>query len=307
MNFEIPKELNVSFTGGPDDKLSTTRLVYLKKELRDNPQVSAAYIRQGVKLFLPGLHKIINELPMGSHLLVMPSSSNTNRIPVLLATELKKLRPDLALINLKEKDIQADHRTEGKLKDNYVERSSDHRHFRFSDKLRGAAHQLNRAVTYILDDSISTGDTAVMLHRELGRTGIHAQGGILAAIAREKYHVRPSDLLRLYKTMLPQLPGYYPPEAFQRDLFTTFAGFPRKKLTNFERSYNQGKLSGQKENAFGYVQQVAHYLVAEKLDPTSVLHRQQKRQSIQQKPEVHPKEGLRESPSQKPKRGPKLF
>ena len=40
----------------------------------------------------------------------------------------KKQSPDLILINLKEKDIKIDRRTEGKLKDNYVERTSDLSH-----------------------------------------------------------------------------------------------------------------------------------------------------------------------------------
>ena len=63
MNFEIPPELNVRFTGGPDDQLSTTRLAYLKKELRENPSVNPSYIRQGVQQFLPGLRSMIDALP----------------------------------------------------------------------------------------------------------------------------------------------------------------------------------------------------------------------------------------------------
>ena len=304
MNFEIPRELNVPFTGGPDDKLSTTRLAYLKKELRENPAVSASYIRKGVQEFLPGLSKMMDNLPAGSHLLVVPSSSNKNRIPVLLATELKKLRPDLVLINLKEKDIEVDHLSEGKLKDNYVERSTDHRHFVLSGKLRRATPVLNRVPLYLLDDSISTGDTAVMLHRELSRAGIHARGGILTAIAREQYHVRPSDLSRLHKKMLPHLPTRYSKESLQSDLFNTFAGFPRKKLLNFERSCSVGKLSGSLQNAFNYIQQVSGYLKAEKLDPTSVLQRQG--EHLHKEPKLSVMQHPERLSEEKARKGPKL-
>lgn len=104
-----------------------------------------------------------------------------------------------------------------------------------------------------------------MLHRELAR------GGILTAVARERYHVRESDLSRLYNKMQANRPTSYSEAAFQQDLFTTFAGFPRKRLTNFERAYTVGDKHYRQVVAFNYVRQVARYLVTEKLDPAHVL------------------------------------
>lgn len=158
MSSKLLQELNLPFAGGPGDALSRMRLRYLKSELRDNPLVNLRFIRQGVREFLPGMQKLIDQLPEGSTLLVMPSTSQKNRIPVMLATELHKLRPDLVLNNLREKEIEIAHQTESKIKGNYLMRSTDHRHFEISSKLLAAAHRFNRSSTYILDDSISTGD-----------------------------------------------------------------------------------------------------------------------------------------------------
>lgn len=291
MNFSISKELNVHFVGGPEDDLSKLRLRYLKTELRENPSINASYIRQGVRAFLPGLQKVIDSLPPGSHLLITPSTTNKNRIPALLGTEIKKVRPDIVLINLNEKDVWVAHRSESKLKGNYSLRATDQRHFAISDKLRAAAPQLNRVPTYLLDDSISEGDTTFMLHRELGRAGIQARGGVITAVAREHYHVRESDLDRLYKKMQVDRPPGYPDATFRQDLFTVFAGFPRKRLTNFERAYNTGNDHHRKDIAFSYIQQVAGYLVAEKLDPAHVLSRRQ-----QEAPEVSLTKKLRTGP-----------
>ncbi len=263
-------ELNLPFSGGPSDALSRMRLRYLKAELRDNPAPNLRYIRQGVREFLPGMQKIIDQLPGGSQLLVMPSTTRRNKIPVMLAQELVKLRPDLTIINLKQKDVTTAHINESKIKGNYLARSSDHRHFTISDTIRQSAAQLNRSPMYILDDSISTGDSAIMLQRELLREGIIARG-ILTAVANEKYHARPSDLKRVYEKMLPFRPNDYPVESLRQDLYATFGGFPRKKIANFEIAFSTGELKKQKEVAFNYVRQSAQYMQEQQLGPVATV------------------------------------
>ncbi|SDM53817.1 hypothetical protein SAMN05421823_11558 [Catalinimonas alkaloidigena] len=271
--FTLPDALNVPFQGGPDDELNTLRLRYLKKELRENPAVKAGYIRQGVQAFLPGMQKLIDRLPKGSQLLITPSASNTNRIPVLLAVAMQKQRPDLQLINLREKMVRVLHETESKVKDNYAVRAVDPRRYRIHQQLVQRASVLHQAPLYLLDDSISEGDTTMMLHRELSRAGIHAQGGILTAVARERYHVRTSDLTRLYEKLLPHCPKDYSREALAQELYQVFAGFPRKKLLNFERSCSIGSLRKHPLQAFDFLRQTATYLVAASLDPHQVVQR----------------------------------
>ena len=267
------EELNHPFKGGPSDSLSRMRLRYLKTELKENPSPNLRYIRQGVRQFLPHLQDTIASLPKNSILIVMPSTSQVNKIPVFLAAEFKKIRPDLRLVNLKEKSIKVAHRTPSKIKGNYLGKSVDHRQFAFDDKFVASASQFNERPTYILDDSISTGDSAVTLQRQLLREGIQTKG-IVTAVANEKYHARVSDLRRTFDKLAPHLPNGYSQEELKQDMFTTFAGFPRRKIANFEIAFSTGELKKQKDVAFTYIQKTAQHMREHRLSPSHVLHHQ---------------------------------
>ena len=269
MASDILSQLKVPIRGGRPDQLSRMRLRYLKMELRDNPHVNLRFIRQGVRQFIPAMKKSIDQLPVNSTLLVMPSTSLVNQVPVMLAVEINKVRPDISLLNLKYKDVTVAHRSESKIKDDYQMRAADQRRFEFSDKLVSASTRLMDSSLYILDDSISTGDSAVTLHRELLKHDINAKG-IVTALAGASY-ASSADLQRLYRQMLPQLPSQYDKKTFQNDVFTVFAGFPRRKASTLELNFKRGKVSS--GVAFDYIKQTAKYIHAHQLSPAHVIER----------------------------------
>ena len=93
-----------------------------------------------------------------------------------------------------------------------------------SDELRKIKDQLNRS-SLILDDSISTGSSALTLHRQLLREGIHAQK-IITAVAGSKDHVRISDIARLYTRIEKVRPEGYSKMDLKRDCTIPLLGIP---------------------------------------------------------------------------------
>lgn len=297
MASELLQSLRVPISGGKPDQLSWLRLRYLKAELRDNPNVNLRYIRAGVKQFVPAMRKAIDQLPANANLLVMPSTTRVNQVPVMLAREIAKIRPDLTLLNLRYRDVSVAHRSESKIKDDYVLRTADQRHFNFSDKFTTASPKLSERPLFILDDSISTGDSAIMLHRELLKHNIEAKG-IVTALAGASY-ATAADLQRLYKQIEPHRPAGLSEKQLQKDLVTVFGGFPRRKASAFELNIKRGKVS--KQGAFDYINRTARYLESEKLSPTHVL---EKKKELSQQASLKPTQAVPQT--QKVRRGPKL-
>lgn len=232
-------DYNIPFDGVTGSKLARARLRYLKTELRENPRVSKAYIRAGVREFIPGLKPAIDRIPQGSSLIIMPSTTGQNRIPLILGNAIRKLRPDVELVNAKGRAIEVLHDTPSKIKDRPVDRLSDHRSFQINPGLLARREQLNRS-SLILDDSLSTGDSAITLHRQLLREGIYTQG-IVAAVTGSKYHVRQSDIDRLYKTIVNHRPDNYSAEQLRQDMLNTFAGYPASKVKRLELNLSRDK------------------------------------------------------------------
>lgn len=297
MASELLQSLRVPIDGGNPNQLSRLRLRYLKAELRDNPNVDRRFIRQGVKQFLPAMSKAIARLPPNPTLLVMPSTSGVNKVPAMLAQEISKLRPDATLVNLKNRDIETDHLSESKIKGDYATRANDQRHFIFSDKFNAASSQLSKRPVFILDDSISTGDSAITLHRELLKKGIDSKG-IITALAGASY-ATAADLQRLYEQMEPHCPSGYGEKELKKDLVTVFGGFPRRKASTFELNIKRGKVT--KEGAFNYINSTARYFESERLSPAHVL---QKKKELSQRASLRPTETVTDV--QKVRRGPKV-
>ena len=274
-DFSIDPALNLPFRGGPNTKLDRARLRLIKQELIENVLISKTYVRAVAQQFLPGMRPAIAQLPENSNLIVMPSTTRVNRVPSTLAGLIKKDRPDLAIINAKEDIIQVAHRSESKIKNNYGARTYDPRRFVFNHhKLDKLAEQ--GRPSFIIDDSISTGESAFVLQRQLSKEGVYAQG-VIAGVANEKYHVRSSDMRRLYEKMTQSYPSYYSLKQLQEDIHTHFGGFPRRKITNFERTVHPNVVSPgsslARDEAYWYLHQSADYYRKQGLDPASVLER----------------------------------
>ena len=288
------KELNTPFTGGEADKKARLLLRYLKEELKED-RPDYRHVRASVRRFLPALKKTISALPVGSTLIVMPSTTQRNVIPRYLAEEIKKGgRQDLLLVNLKGEDIKVKHRTQSKRKDNYDERIVDPRSFTISE---GLVERLNKRTkpAFIIDDSLSTGDSAVTLQRELLKKGVDTRA-VVAALVSEPYHVRQSDLDRVQRQLAPNRPLGYSERQLREDLFTVYAGYPRKKITDFQRALSSNSLFTKDPNfAYRYLREKASYLVENKLSPVDVINL--KRDIKQQKQ-------LDQDP--RPSKGPKL-
>ena len=271
------EEYNVPFAGVTGNDLARDRLRFLKRELRENLGVNKRYVQAGVREFLPGMKKIIDGIPRGSDLIVMPSTTGTNRIPFMLAQAMQKQRPDLQIVNTKDALIKVTHDTESKIKDRFIDRLSDHRSFAFSDKLLGLKDQLNRSA-FIVDDSISTGDSAITLHRQLAREGIYARG-IVAAVAGTKYHTRLSDIQRLYERIKDHRPTGYSEQALKQDLYNSFVGYPNAKIKRVELALvrnNKGQLYNRPDLVVHFVRSTSAYLNRERLGPAHLLEAKQR-------------------------------
>lgn len=267
-DFAVDPALNVPFGGGPGTKLDRMRLRLLKEELKHNPNV--AYVKQAVREFIPGMQDALNKVPRGSNIIVMPSTTGTNTVPADIAYYLKRQRADLNLINAGQDVIQTNHDYESKVKHNYAGLAEDPRQFSFDERQVKRLAQKDRP-SFILDDSISTGETAFVLQRQLSKRGVYAQG-IIGAISGEKKHAYPSDMLRLYNKITENYPQDYPAEQLRKDIYTQFAGFPRRKETSFEKDITSGDSQCRTE-AIQYLRKSSAYYRQEQLDPTSVLER----------------------------------
>ncbi|MEQ9440349.1 MAG: hypothetical protein RIG62_14945 [Cyclobacteriaceae bacterium] len=267
-HFAVDPALNVPFSGGSGTQLDRDRLRLLKLELKHNPK--ARYIKQAVKEFLPGMQKSLEKIPIGSTIIVTPSTSGYNTIPADLAKALQKHRSDLQFVNLKQDIIETDHDFQSKVKGNYGNLAHDPRQFVFNETKIAAIAQGQRP-TFILDDSVSTGETSFVLQRQLSRQGLYAQG-VVAAVCRGQYHAYPSDMLRIYNKLTDNYPSNYHPSQIQQDIYTQFAGFPRKKAADFERAITSGDVTYRAE-AIQYLRSSSEHYRSEQLDPKRVLER----------------------------------
>ncbi len=203
--FTIDPALNLPYGGGAGSKLDRARLRLLKRELKENPD--AEYIKSATREFIPAMRPTLSKIPPGSNLIIMPSTSGFNSLPADLAVHLKKERPDLQLINAKHQLIKTSHAIESKIKGDYSARAMDPRQFEFNEKKLSRLAAQNRP-SYIVDDSISTGESAIVLQRQLSKRGIYAQG-VIAAVSGEHYHTRVSDLDRVYGKLTENYPTDY--------------------------------------------------------------------------------------------------
>lgn len=266
--FYVDPALKVPFTGGPGTKLDRSRLRLIKDEIKDNPRATRSYIKTLAKQFIPGMQPIINRILPNTQLIVMPSTSRRNVVPSVLAAHIRNQRPDLVIFNANGTAIKATHREESKVKGNYLVRTEDPRKYTFDEKKIVQLKQANRPLM-IIDDSISTGESAYVLQRQLSKQGIYIQG-VVAAVSNNKYFSYASDMKRVYEKITEDYPSYYSPKQIKEDIHTQFAGFPRKKIADFERAISSADTE-LRNNALLYLRQSSAYYREEKIDPQSAL------------------------------------
>ena len=263
---------NVPFAGVTVSELARARLRLFKRELRENPGVNQRYIRAGVREFLRPMQGIIDGIPRATTLIVMPSTSGVNRIPAMLAEGIKKLRPDIEVVSSKDRLIYVAHKTESKYKDRHIDRLDDPRSFVIDDSIQSAATQLNRS-SLILDDSISTGDSAITLHRQLLKKGISVQG-IVTAVTGTKYHVRHSDIDRLFEKIKDVRPVGYSADELKGDMYTTFAGYPDSKIKRIELALvrsSRSQLYNRPDLVLHLIRSTSAYLQKEQLGASDMV------------------------------------
>ena len=130
-DFSVDPALNIPFGGGPGTKLDRMRLRLLKEELKHNP--NAAYVKEAIREFIPGMQPEVNKIPRGSNIIIMPSTTGTNTVPADVAYYLKNQRVDLHLINVSQDIIETNHDYESKVKQNYAGLTQDPRQFNFDE------------------------------------------------------------------------------------------------------------------------------------------------------------------------------
>ncbi|MEM6844243.1 MAG: hypothetical protein AAF632_18645 [Bacteroidota bacterium] len=266
--FYVDPALKVPFAGGPGTKLDRSRLRLIKDEIKENPRATRSYIKTLAKQFIPGMQPTIDRIPPNTQLIVMPSTSRRNVVPSVLAAQVKSQRPDLVIFNANGMAIKASHREESKVKGNYLVRAEDPRKYIFDEKKLVQLQQANRPLM-IIDDSISTGESAYVLQRQLSKRGIYVQG-VVAAVSSNKYFSYASDMKRVYEKITEDYPSYYSPKQIKEDIHTQFAGFPRNKIADFERAISSAD-TGLRNNALLYLRQSSAYYRDEKIDPQSAL------------------------------------
>ena len=268
-DFSVDPSLNLSIGGGPSTPLDRSRLSLIKDEIRDNPNATRRYIKTLSEQFVPGMQSELTKIPPNSNLIVMPSTTRRNNIPAVLAAFLKKERPDLHIINAGEDIIKVAHQGESKIKSNYLSLAEDPRRYVFAENKVEQLAKSNRP-SYIIDDSISTGETAIVLQRQLSKRGVYAQGLVAAIYGGKPPYV--SDMKRVFEKITENYPASYSPEQLREDIHTQFAGFPRKKISDFEFAV-RSSVPDKREAAIHYLRQSSDYYRTEQLDPASTLAR----------------------------------
>lgn len=81
-----------------------------------------------------------------------------------------------------------------------------------------------------------------------------------------------SDMKRVFEKITENYPASYSPEQLREDIHTQFAGFPRKKISDFEFAV-RSSVPDKREAAIHYLRQSSDYYRTEQLDPASTLAR----------------------------------
>ncbi len=220
-----------------------------------------------------GISQKINNLPLNALLIEMPSGSGRNIIPKELFKEIKKHRHDLNIINDEDSwFIRVLSVLESKTKSRYDQRINDLKNFEIINNKFYAAAKASQN-NYIIDDVLSTGDTAVLLKRILEKNGVKVNG-IIAGKTNEVKTTSARDMERIYARLVTtQHPKYLPKGTeLQKVIVDNFTGFPRRKATNFEIDLFRNKYLLEPGFAVKYLEKTSSLYRALKIDYDSLAH-----------------------------------
>ena len=199
----------------------------------------------------------LSKIPDGAAVIVMGSTTGKNTIPYLLAKQLQGDKPSVTLYNTMGKYVALpSHRGEGKHKTNYQDRLTDQRSYHIYqgpelEKLK------KEPKVVILDDVISTGESSVVLKKQLEKQGVKVQS-LVAPLVASRTMSTERDIERLTDRLLKDKPEKLNERDFRQDIKTYFEGFPRRKLTSFETDLSR-KLKDNKALRYQLISQGADY------------------------------------------------
>lgn len=181
---------------------------------------------------------VFDTFPERSLLFVMPSTTGENTLPLAMAARIRVDRPDIDIVNENDRVAVAIHRGVSKSKGRYDLRVDDHRTFRLIEgprlqAIRSAVHAGRPLI--VVDDVISTGESAVTLAKSLSWAGAKP-AALTAALASTTRYATPRDLERLYERLEDHpLGAGYTKDMLRRDIEAFFGPYPNWKINQFAR------------------------------------------------------------------------
>ncbi|NJN27767.1 MAG: phosphoribosyltransferase [Cyclobacteriaceae bacterium] len=228
-------------------------ILKVQKEQIKNKEIPPEEVKAILYNYYQELRSKIIQLPQGSGLFVMPSTSGKNIIPLYLSALIIKDRPDITSYNTADKLVTNEAIKERKIKDNYKEKIKDPTKFKIHDQATIFNSLQKEKNVFILDDIVSTGESAITLKRQLENRGVKIEG-IVALKAQEKYLTRTSDMERLYKMILERAdPILIQSKELQQHIFDNFAGYPRRKENLFENNFQKHTILSNPEFALKFL------------------------------------------------------
>lgn len=256
-----------------------------KKDLY-NRDLNPLEFKMKIRDLYNGIADKLNLLPKNAILINMPSGSGMNIIPETIFELASKSRPDLTLINSENTPfIKTISKIESKNKTRYDLRINDIKSFEVTNNEAFQLAKKSNSV-YILDDILSTGDTATLLARILKTNGIDVKG-VIVAKTNEPYLTSKRDMERIFMQMVSsQNPKFLPPSKdLQAMIIDNFAGFPRRKATSFENDlFRNQYLAKEPGLAVSFLAKNASVYRALQIDAGSMLNQQQEQEQITRGP-----------------------
>jgi hypothetical protein len=178
--------------------------------------------------------RLLRSIPENSSLVIMPSTSGRNQLPVLLAQAL-----GVRVHNQTFEEIKPLFSLEGKNKGNFLTRLEDPIRFQLQPQLiqtLQAAHRSGSPVI-LIDDIVSGGEQMRALTLQLRKEGIPVAG--LAALRASSLQYPTESALKQTLDKIEPFLEKDQKERFQRDFREYFAPFPRTKLARFDQALNE--------------------------------------------------------------------
>lgn len=234
----IPKDqLPILSTSSKKGEMSALRIIKEDLKLAGYPAIET----KGVfDQFFEGVKsKLLKAIPDQVHLIVMPSTTGKNTLPLLLAQALQKEKPGIVIHNADFTQIKPLHQLEGKNKGSYLSRLEDPVRFSIDPVLLSALRDVQKKGLPIIasDDIISQSEQFRSLTLQLRSAGIPLSG-IVALRASSLEYPKEKALKATFDKIEPHVPKKEK-NTFQKDFMEYFGPFPRTKLYRFDQALNE--------------------------------------------------------------------